>query len=121
MNARQLELFDSLASQRHSDTSRAAAARFASEAPNARRRVFELLDSTPKGLTDEEMQTRLRMSSNTQRPRRVELERAGVVRDSGRRKRTRSGAAAAIWITTGNPYPTPPKRKRAKHDNTTAQ
>lgn len=31
-------------------------------------------------------------------PRRVELERAGLVRDSGSVRRTRSGRFAAVWV-----------------------
>jgi hypothetical protein len=103
----QLDLFHELFCQPHSDTSRAAAQRYASEAPNARRRVFNLLEANPRGLTDEEMQTRLRMNGSTQRPRRIELECSGLVRDSGRRRKTRSGAHAAVWIVTGAAYPTP--------------
>lgn len=104
-SGRQLDLFHELFFQPHSDTSRAAAARFAPKANTARRRVFDLLVYTPRGLTDEEMQNELRMSANTQRPRRVELERKGLVRDSGRRHKTRSGARAVVWIVTGAPYP----------------
>ena len=52
----------------------------------------------PAGATDDEAQQALDMPGNTQRPRRRELQRAGLVRDSGRRQRTRSGRPAVIWI-----------------------
>ena len=49
------------------------------------------------GLTDEEMQARLGLNPSTQRPRRIELVEAGLVRDSGQRRRTRSGRWAVVW------------------------
>jgi transcription initiation factor IIE alpha subunit len=60
------------------------------------RRVLELLQATPKGLTDEEMQTRLGMNPSTQRPRRIELARRGLVVEAGTR-RTASGRMATVW------------------------
>jgi transcription initiation factor IIE alpha subunit len=60
------------------------------------RRVLELLAATPEGLTDEEMQRRLRMNPSTQRPRRIELMRRGLVVEAGTR-RTTSGRMAAVW------------------------
>lgn len=46
--------------------------------------------------TDEQIADALGMSGNTERPRRVELERAGLVVRTGT-GRTRSGRAAAEW------------------------
>ena len=60
------------------------------------RRVLELLAATPGGLTDEEMQTRLGMNPSTQRPRRIELARRGLVVEAGTRK-TASGRNASVW------------------------
>jgi transcription initiation factor IIE alpha subunit len=60
------------------------------------RRVLELLQATPDGLTDEEMQTRLEMNPSTQRPRRIELARRGMVVEAGTR-RTSSGRMAVVW------------------------
>lgn len=106
-------MFEMLFAQPHSPTSRAAAIAYANAAPNARRRVFDLLERVRGGLTDEEIQEALHMSANTERPRRIELERAGVVADSGRQRPTRAGMAAVIWTVTGQPYPTQwPKRRR---------
>ena len=60
------------------------------------RRVLELLAATPEGLTDEEMQLRLGMNPSTQRPRRIELMRMGLVQRAGTR-RTSSGRSADVW------------------------
>jgi transcription initiation factor IIE alpha subunit len=60
------------------------------------RRVLELLKATPDGLTDEEMQLRLEMNPSTQRPRRIELARRGLVVEAGTR-RTASGRMATVW------------------------
>jgi transcription initiation factor IIE alpha subunit len=60
------------------------------------RRVLELLQATPEGLTDEEMQRRLGMNPSTQRPRRIELARRGLIVTGGTRK-TASGRNADVW------------------------
>jgi transcription initiation factor IIE alpha subunit len=60
------------------------------------RRVLELLQATPEGLTDEEMQKRLGMNPSTQRPRRIELARRGLIVTGGTRK-TASGRSADVW------------------------
>ena len=82
---------------RRSPTSVAAADSLEPETLNAmQRRVLELLQATPGGLTDEEMQTRLGMNPSTQRPRRIELARRGLVVEAGTRK-TSSGRWAVVW------------------------
>jgi hypothetical protein len=58
--------------------------------------VLDLLRETPGGLTDEEMANRLAMNPSTQRPRRIELVRLGLVAEAGTRK-NRSGRAATVW------------------------
>ena len=63
------------------------------------RRVLELLRENTAGLTDEEMQHRLRMNPSTQRPRRIELVRRGLVVEAGMRK-TSSGRMAVVWKAT---------------------
>ena len=60
------------------------------------RRVLELLQATPEGLTDEEMARRLGMNPSTQRPRRIELAKAGMIQKAGVRK-TASGRNADVW------------------------
>jgi hypothetical protein len=48
------------------------------------------------GATDEEMQLALGMNPSTQRPRRIELARRGLVVETGTRK-TASGRMATVW------------------------
>jgi hypothetical protein len=60
------------------------------------RQVLALLQATPGGLTDEEMQRLLEMNPSTQRPRRIELARRGLVVEAGTR-RTASGRMATTW------------------------
>jgi hypothetical protein len=58
--------------------------------------VLDLLKATPDGLTDEEQQRLLEMNPSTQRPRRIELARRGLVVTCGTR-RTASGRNADVW------------------------
>lgn len=53
-----------------------------------------------EGATDDEMQARLNLNPSTQRPRRIELCEAGLVRNSGQTRKTRSGRQAVVWIAT---------------------
>lgn len=84
--------------QRHSDTSRAAAVRISKDAENLRGQVYAYLVSRGDGATDEEGQAKLCMDGNTYRPRRRELELAGLVVDSGKRRPTSSGRDAVVWV-----------------------
>lgn len=99
MNARSPQL-DWIATvppfQAHSPTSRAAAASVVDDLGRMQRLVLECLRLHPDGLTDEQMQRLLGMNPNTQRPRRVELQRRGLIVMRGTRK-TESGRAAVIW------------------------
>jgi hypothetical protein len=80
-----------------SATSAAAADSLKPKTLNAmQQRVLELLQATPDGLTDEEMARRLGMNPSTQRPRRIELARRGLVVTCGTR-RTASGRNADVW------------------------
>jgi transcription initiation factor IIE alpha subunit len=81
-----------------SATSAAAADSLSPATLNAmQRRVLEfLLDRGAAGATDEEMQKELEMNPSTQRPRRVELARKGLIVECGTR-RTTSGRMAGIW------------------------
>lgn len=53
-----------------------------------------------RGRTDEELQNQLGLNPSTQRPRRVELVEGGWVEDSKRRRNTKSGRDAVVWVTT---------------------
>lgn len=84
----------------HRDTSHQAAAKILGRTGSKRRQVFELIAEYSHGLTDEQIQTKLRMNPSTQRPRRVELVDAGLIEDSGHRRTTTSGTKAAVWVLT---------------------
>ena len=104
----------SLPYQAHSATSKQAALRFAGQASKSREKIFLYLSQFPDGLTDEEMQDDLDIPSNTQRPRRRELYVDGILADSGKTRKTRSGMDAVLWVVTGKPYcdrADPPKKK----------
>lgn len=90
-----------LPAQRHSDTSVAAADSMRLPASGLRLAVFSaLLEAGDDGLTDEEIQNLLAMNPSTERPRRIELCEAGLVRDSGLRRLTSSNRSAVVWIAT---------------------
>jgi hypothetical protein len=82
----------------HSRTSMAAADALTSQALNALQRqvVAFLHERGDQGATDEEMQNGIPMDPNTQRPRRRELAKRGLVVEAGTR-RTASGRMAMIW------------------------
>jgi predicted ArsR family transcriptional regulator len=89
----QLNIFDA-AYQVHSETSRKAAAQIAPTAGSLRALVLEALKS--QAMTDEEIAAALQLNPSTARPRRIELQRAGLVIAAGT-KATRSGRQATIW------------------------
>jgi hypothetical protein len=81
------------------ETAHAAADAIAQTAGQLRAVVLSAIEKAgAAGATDEELQDRLGMPANTQRPRRWELERAGLVRDSGQRRPTKSGRNAVVWV-----------------------
>lgn len=83
-------------SQRHSDTSRAAAASIKGKVRDQHRLILGYL-ATAGGSTDEQLQRGLKMPANTERPRRCELTEMGLVEDSGLRGLTESGRKAVVW------------------------
>lgn len=93
-------LFDQLPAQSHSVTSVAAAASMKPHAGRLRDVVLQAIAAAPA--TDEEIALRTGLAGNTVRPRRVELQRAGLVEECGKRK-TASGRNAVVWkVTNGN-------------------
>ena len=85
--------------QRHSATSRAAAVGIEPVAGTRRAKVLAYLrDCGRQGATDEEMQQRMPMSANTQRPRRVELVQGHFAVNSGRTRATVGGDEAVVWV-----------------------
>jgi hypothetical protein len=82
---------------RKSSTSMTAAASAVDSAHTLRARLLEALRETPGGLGDEELQERCGLSGNSERPRRRELERQGLIEASGVTRPTRSGRQAVVW------------------------
>ena len=88
---------DTLPFQKHSDTSREAAAESAVHAPNMRRRVYDYIQRHGP-CSDQNVQSGLTMNPNTERPRRIELESAGHVRSSGN-----LDTGAVVYVVTTKP------------------
>ena len=87
--------------QSHSPCSADAALRAEPRAGTDRATILGILRiAGDHGSTDEELQIMSNLNPSTERPRRVELERANLVRDSGRTRKTRSGRSATVWIAT---------------------
>ena len=83
--------------QRHSATSVGAAASLDDAALNKlQRQVLDYLRTQPAGVTDEEIAAALGMNPSTERPRRIELVKRGLVVEAGTTK-TASGRKATAW------------------------
>lgn len=84
-------------------TSDVAARRIRGVVPRLLDRVLTFLASCgEEGATDDEGEAALKMKPQTYTPRRGELVRAGLVVDTGRRRKTASGRPAAVWIVTAH-------------------
>lgn len=80
------------------DTSQDAATRARSSCDADRRRILQFIRAREKGATDDEIQAGLEMDGNTERPRRVELARAGCIAGrEGITRATRAGRPAVVW------------------------
>lgn len=90
----------------HPDTSRKAALKAMPKTGTQRRRVLELITlytrsptlGLTEGITDAEIQLRLQMSGNTERPRRVELVEGGWIAAHPRRRYDKDGYEHIAWI-----------------------
>ena len=89
--------------QKQSSTSKAAAKAVEPFARTARYRVWQFIRDNPR-CTDQHVQHALTMNPNTQRPRRVELESAGLIRPHGQSKTPR-GSEGVAWVVTDKSYP----------------
>ena len=97
----QPDLFDPPPRQKHSQTSSAAAVEIQPRAGTLRDSVLHFIRGRMDlGATDEEIQRVLEMDPSTQRPRRIELVKAGLVTNSGGTRTTTSGRQAVVWIVT---------------------
>jgi hypothetical protein len=81
---------------RHSVTSEAAAQAIKPTRVSLQQQVLNCL--RVHDATDEEIQSVLRLNPSTQRPRRIELVNQGLVVDSGRTRKTKSGRNAVVWM-----------------------
>lgn len=93
----------SVPAQQHSDTSVRAAAAMLAQVGNLRWQVLHFLRSRgAEGATDNEMMEVLSEFTGhpgaTFRPRRIELTAQGLVKDSGKKRKTRSGRQAVVWV-----------------------
>ena len=83
--------------QQHSVTSMAAADSMDRATLNRLQRlIYDYLRDCPDGATDEEIAHACGMNPSTARPRRIELQRRGLVVEAGTR-RTSSGRNASVW------------------------
>ncbi|MCC6127442.1 MAG: hypothetical protein IT426_20990 [Pirellulales bacterium] len=82
-----------------SETSKAAAERTRDGVSGEiRKRVYRFIaDQGQFGATDHEVAAGLGLPGDSTRPRRIELVRMGLVRDSGMCRQTRSGREATVW------------------------
>lgn len=99
---KQLDLFDAPKTpnppHNGTPTSQAAAEAIKPNAGTLRAMVLEYLESCgERGATDEEMQRALQLPGNTQRPRRQELEKMGLIRATERTRLTTSNRQAVVW------------------------
>lgn len=78
------------------DTSRAAASAITPAAAAIRERVLDLFERSA-GLTADEAAGKLGLSILTVRPRVTELSRLSKLRDSGVRRKNRTGRPAIVW------------------------
>lgn len=80
-------------------TSDKAASFIAPHTPNQRSRVYEAIRNAGTwGMTDEEGVAITGVKYQSYTPRRGELVQAGLIRDSGERRKTVSGCDAAVWV-----------------------
>ena len=82
--------------QGHSTTSERAAQEIAGTVDTLRRRVMLFIQLNGPS-SDDEIQQALSINPSTERPRRIELVKLGLVRDSGLQGKTRSGRACTLW------------------------
>ena len=82
-------------------TSHQAAVSMREKAQALRIQVQNLIDREQfQGMTDDEIKIETGLVSNTEIPRRNELMNAGLVHDSGLRRKTAQGRQAIVWTST---------------------
>lgn len=94
-----------LPTPRVADTTKAAADRMAPKAKSIRGAVLRFfVQRGAVGGTDDELFQFCDGPENSLRPRRGELTRMGYLEDSGKRRKTRAGCAARVWVYTGKTW-----------------
>ncbi len=88
-----------IAYQGHSTTSERAAQQIAGSVDTMRRMILASLQAHGP-MSDEQLQIGLSINPSTERPRRIELCKLGLVRDSGLTGKTRSGRACTLWVAS---------------------
>lgn len=83
---------------RDSPTSRDAAERIEPSADTLRRMVLDHVRGCQGGATCDEVEEKLGLRHQTASARLWELHKAGLVVDSGRTRKTRSGRSAVVWV-----------------------
>jgi hypothetical protein len=82
-----------------SDTRREAWQAIQGAAPRLRQMVYDHIASTGQhGCTSQEVETALKMAHETISPRVHELKSCGAIADSGKRRVTRSGRRATVYV-----------------------
>lgn len=92
----QADMFSAPPAQGHSQTSREAAEAAKPDAPRLRTQVLDFIRAHGP-VTDEQVQDGLAMNPSTQRPRRVELLRAGLIEEDPVKGETKSKRRASRW------------------------
>ena len=92
----QLQLDFTIPYQKHSPTSRAAAESL-DDVTGLRLKVLNYIRSRPDGATDIEIQRTLNMAGDTQRPRRIELQAAKLIKPVGKRIPIGKKRESTIW------------------------
>lgn len=89
--------------QQHSATSVEAAEAIKPRVNELQQLVLRFMaERGDDGATDEEGIEGTGLAPNTFRPRRIELVSAGMVKDSGKTRPTKSGRAATVWVATAD-------------------
>ena len=78
--------------------SHVAAANALPRSGSQRRRIYDLVAETVGGLTADDIQRLTNLPTNSVNPRVHELAKDGLLIDSGRRRDTRWGSPATVWV-----------------------
>lgn len=85
----------------HPETAKRARDEIRPHVTGLRRRVLDCICAFgPGGATDDQIQDHTGILLQTEIPRRRELVELGLVKNSGQRRKTRSGRNAILWVTT---------------------